>query len=976
LSGRIVGSYQLLSPLGAGGMGEVYLAHDARLERPVAIKFLSPELAADSDRLRRFHHEARTASSLNHPHIVVVHDFGDLDGRPYIVTEFIEGETLGDRLRRGPLPIRDVLDVGVQMTSAVAAAHARGLVHRDIKPDNVMVRPDGYVKVVDFGLAKLATAEHSANAIEHDSVTQTGVVMGTPRYMSPEQARGLDLDARTDVWSLGVVLHEIATGTLPNRDRDALDDRKRGLPLEFRRIVRKALETDRALRYQNAADLCGELKQITAAHSPWLGRRTLAVASAIAVIVAGALAFTVWSRPSRDARDRDQRTVRSVQAEGQMLAVLPFTVRGNPELAYLGEGMVDLLSTKLDGAGDLRTTDPHALLGAVRRLSAKPGDLATGGEAARSLGASFFVAGDLLEAGGRVHVSAGLYRPDGSAPLARASAEGELAQIFELIDEVSAQLLAGRLAGANARINRTAAVTTTSLAALKEYLTAEREFRAGRFSVAVESFARAVDLDPDFALAWYRRSVASEWSLRDDLAQLSAAKAVATSARLSELDRRLLEARRLWHSSRLDDAERLYRAILSTHPTEIEAWVQLAELLHHSQYQNGRSMTVARGPWERVLFFEPTNVAALWHLARIAALEEHPKEVADLVARVLAQNPDSERALEMEALRAYSLRDAGLQRAVLRRLELASDQNLVLVIWNIAHATNDLEGCRAVARLLVAPARSIEGRAMGHIMLSYVDARQGRPRAARAQTAEAARLVPGLGLEHQAWLATLSFFPITREEQAGLREQLVRWDAASMAPMRTDMIYFTVHDQLHRPLQIYLLGLFAAIAGDPSSSSSADTLDRWSGPENVKTVAANLARGVRAEARAFRDDAAGAATVLERLSFEHTSYLEAMASPMVSAARERFRRGELLIAAGRPADAVPFLMSFRESLYDLLFEAPAAFHLGLIAEGRGDHAEARRQYGRFVDLWGDAEPELKPRVIEARERLAALDGRR
>src|SRR6185503_823677 len=150
LSGRVVDSYQLVSRLGAGGMGEVYLAHDARLDRPVALKFLSPGLTLDRDRLRRFHQEVRAASSLNHPHIVVVHDFGEIDGRPFIVTEFVEGQTLRQRLQAGAIPVREAVDIASQVAGALVAAHARGLVPRDIKPENVMLRPDGYVKVLDF----------------------------------------------------------------------------------------------------------------------------------------------------------------------------------------------------------------------------------------------------------------------------------------------------------------------------------------------------------------------------------------------------------------------------------------------------------------------------------------------------------------------------------------------------------------------------------------------------------------------------------------------------------------------------------------------------------------------------------------------------------------------------------------------------------------------------------------------------------
>ena len=192
-------------------MGEVYKAHDSKLDRAVALKLLLSATAHDPDRLRRFHTEARAASSLNHPHILVIHDFGEIDGRPFMVTEFVEGETLRDRLSRGALPIKDVLQIAAQLTSALGAAHARGIVHRDIKPENVMIRPDGYVKVLDFGLVKLMTPA-VAEDLTVSGNTEPGLMLGTPRYMSPEQARGLQADPRSDVWSVGVLLYELVAG--------------------------------------------------------------------------------------------------------------------------------------------------------------------------------------------------------------------------------------------------------------------------------------------------------------------------------------------------------------------------------------------------------------------------------------------------------------------------------------------------------------------------------------------------------------------------------------------------------------------------------------------------------------------------------------------------------------------------------------------------------------------------------------------
>ncbi|HSK63142.1 MAG TPA: serine/threonine-protein kinase, partial [Pyrinomonadaceae bacterium] len=219
--GREVGPYKIVERLGAGGMGEVYLAQDTRLRRPVALKLLPPYFASDEARLRRFQSESRAASALNHPNILTIHEVGEHDGVYFIATEFIDGKTIGELLRERELSLEEVLDCVEQVASALAVAHAAGIVHRDIKPENIMRRHDGLIKVLDFGIAKLLEPEAPDSPDSFGQTagvrtqTETGLVVGTVNYMSPEQARGLPVDERTDIWSLGVVLYELVAKRLP-----------------------------------------------------------------------------------------------------------------------------------------------------------------------------------------------------------------------------------------------------------------------------------------------------------------------------------------------------------------------------------------------------------------------------------------------------------------------------------------------------------------------------------------------------------------------------------------------------------------------------------------------------------------------------------------------------------------------------------------------------------------------------------------
>jgi serine/threonine protein kinase/TolB-like protein/Flp pilus assembly protein TadD len=279
-TGTQLGRYEIRSPIGAGGMGEVYLGHDVQLDRPVAIKLLPPQFTQDEDRLRRFKQEARATSALNHPNILTIFEIGEAEGAYYIATEFIDGKTLRELMLGSQIKLDEVLEVGIEVASALAAAHDAGIVHRDIKPENIMLRKDGYVKVLDFGLAKLGEQQAGrtarAETLGGGSHTDPGIVLGTVTYMSPEQARGLKVDGRTDIFSLGIVLYEMIAGRAPfsgatpsdvivsilDREPPPLSLHLPNLLPEMQRIISKALAKDTQQRYQTIKDLQIDLRRL------------------------------------------------------------------------------------------------------------------------------------------------------------------------------------------------------------------------------------------------------------------------------------------------------------------------------------------------------------------------------------------------------------------------------------------------------------------------------------------------------------------------------------------------------------------------------------------------------------------------------------------------------------------------------------------------------------------------------------------
>ncbi|MBZ5554186.1 MAG: protein kinase [Acidobacteriia bacterium] len=280
MTGRMVGPYKILQPLASGGMGHIYLAKNTKLDRLVALKVFPAYLAQDQDRMSRFEQEARAISALNHPAILTIYEVGHSESLHFIATEFIDGKTLRQTLIEGRSDPREAIDMGIQVAGALAAAHEAGVVHRDIKPENIMRRRDGYVKILDFGLAKMIHSQSLPVDPEvstlADVQTNTGMVLGTTHYMSPEQARGLDIDGRSDIFSLGIVIYEMVAGRPPFggetpsdvlasillRDPPPLTHDEQAVPQELQRIVSKALCKDREVRYQTANELMGDLKDL------------------------------------------------------------------------------------------------------------------------------------------------------------------------------------------------------------------------------------------------------------------------------------------------------------------------------------------------------------------------------------------------------------------------------------------------------------------------------------------------------------------------------------------------------------------------------------------------------------------------------------------------------------------------------------------------------------------------------------------